>query len=30
MTVSDFKAAYTEINPNADMFNVNNDAERMF
>ncbi len=28
MTISDFKKAYTEINPNANMFNLDNDAER--
>jgi hypothetical protein len=27
MTVSDFKKAYVEINPNANMFNLDNDAE---
>jgi hypothetical protein len=30
MTVSEFKQSYTEINPNANVFNLNNDAERMF
>lgn len=29
MTLSDFKNAYVEINPNANIFNLNNDAERM-
>ncbi len=29
MTISDFKETYTELNPNANMFNLNNDAERM-
>jgi hypothetical protein len=29
MTVSEFKRCYTEINPNANVFNLDNDAERM-
>ncbi len=28
MTISDFKKVYTEINPNANIFNYENDAER--
>jgi len=30
MTLSDFKNTYTEINPNANVFNYGNDAERKF
>lgn len=28
MSITEFKNAYTEINPNANMFNLDNDAER--
>lgn len=28
MNVVEFKRAYTEINPNANMFNLDSDAER--
>ncbi|CAF1361492.1 unnamed protein product [Rotaria sordida] len=30
MTISDFKRAYTEINPNANIYNLDEDAERIF
>jgi len=30
MTITEFKKIYTEINPNANIFNYENDAERMF
>jgi hypothetical protein len=30
MTVSDFKKAYLEINPNASLLTLDNDAERRF
>jgi hypothetical protein len=28
MTISDFKKSYAEMSPNANMFNLDNDAER--
>jgi hypothetical protein len=30
MTITEFKKIYTEINPNANVFNYENDAERRF
>jgi len=30
MTITEFKNIYTEVNPNANAFNYENDAERKF